>query len=494
MNILIRTDCSPQAGYGHFMRCLTLADQISKDGAKIEFLIENNSKKFIPEKIEAHGHRYRYVDEKSPTEDTIAKIKKISGDSEINWFILDHYEINSHLEKLAHQYCKNILTLDDAPKRKYFSSVLLDQNAGRTYDDYVDRIGENCTLLIGPTYALIRDEFRKKINIKNIPTSKIKISISLGGGNFPVIVEKLLKQLCFFSNNTKIEIHLITPERFEKIRKTDTVLNHKNISFFTHVNPPSMALLYRHSDILIGAGGISALERCITGTPSITLIIADNQRDGSKYLHKKKATIAIDTIKSEDWEKDLYKAINELSSRYCRLQMSKAAKEICDGHGASRVANALIRESIDCRFASESDAENIWKWRYNEKNHQFYIKSQVPDFSSHLHWIRQKLKYPNTDLLIIKSGKIDIAHTRLDYDVKNPKAAEVSICMNPRFKGRGLSLSALNSTINFARSKECKILLATIHQDNHASLKTFQSANFFETSRLETYIFMRLET
>ena len=38
MNIAFRTDATSRMGTGHFMRCLTLADALKKQGAQIRFV------------------------------------------------------------------------------------------------------------------------------------------------------------------------------------------------------------------------------------------------------------------------------------------------------------------------------------------------------------------------------------------------------------------------------------------------------------------------
>ena len=57
MRIAFRTDATKQIGIGHFMRCLTLADELKKKGARIRF-ISRNLPAHLRVKLDAKGVEY----------------------------------------------------------------------------------------------------------------------------------------------------------------------------------------------------------------------------------------------------------------------------------------------------------------------------------------------------------------------------------------------------------------------------------------------------
>jgi UDP-2,4-diacetamido-2,4,6-trideoxy-beta-L-altropyranose hydrolase len=57
MKIAFRTDVSNQIGTGHFMRCLTLADQLKKQGAQIHFICRDLPK-YLSEMLNAKDMEY----------------------------------------------------------------------------------------------------------------------------------------------------------------------------------------------------------------------------------------------------------------------------------------------------------------------------------------------------------------------------------------------------------------------------------------------------
>ena len=60
-----------------------------------------------------------------------------------------------------------------------------------------------------------------------------------------------------------------------------------------HIDARDMAGLIAAADIAIGAGGSSAWERSSLGLPSLTVIVADNQRENTAALAREGATLAI---------------------------------------------------------------------------------------------------------------------------------------------------------------------------------------------------------
>ena len=44
-NIVFRLDCNPKSGFGHFYRCLSIAQNINKNSYKVFFILNFESKK-----------------------------------------------------------------------------------------------------------------------------------------------------------------------------------------------------------------------------------------------------------------------------------------------------------------------------------------------------------------------------------------------------------------------------------------------------------------
>jgi spore coat polysaccharide biosynthesis predicted glycosyltransferase SpsG len=109
-----------------------------------------------------------------------------------------------------------------------------------------------------------------------------------------------------------------------------------------HVDAQDMPALTAAADFAIGAGGSSSWERCCLGLPSITLVLADNQRANALALEAAGATLALEAG-AADFGDTLRAAVGSLVQDGDRRQaMSRAAAALCDGAGADRVAERLL--------------------------------------------------------------------------------------------------------------------------------------------------------
>ena len=175
--IAFRTDASDQIGTGHFMRCLTLADGLKQRGAQICFVSCH-----LPEQLRsilvAKGHEFVLLDSVqnalaldelahahwlggTQAEDAADTIRALS-DRILDWLVVDHYALDFRWESALRQTAKKIMVIDDIADRQHDCDVLLDQNF---YADmqtrYTGKVPSHCRLLLGPRYALLRDEFRQ---------------------------------------------------------------------------------------------------------------------------------------------------------------------------------------------------------------------------------------------------------------------------------------------------------------------------------------------
>lgn len=89
------------------------------------------------------------------------------------------------------------------------------------------------------------------------------------------------------------------------------------------------------ADVAICSGGQTSLEAAATGTPSITLSLAENQAPNTRLLQELGVTTAIDPDDEEGLATALLHLVHDPTRR---RQASERARACVDGYGAFRVA------------------------------------------------------------------------------------------------------------------------------------------------------------
>lgn len=290
MKIVIRTDASNAIGSGHVMRCLTLANQLKNVGFTIIFICRKfpgnsishiRNQGFLVEELQDYGAQdhWSWIKENWELDAEETQNVILRFNTPVKMIIIDHYSIDSKWENRIRQHVKKIMVVDDLADRHHDCDLLLDQNYYINMQDRYDTLlPEACTKLLGPNYVLIRDEFLNS-NTKEISRNgHIERILIFFGGSDPT--GETLKTLKSLSNLNMPEVYLdvvVGESNPQKLKIQDFCRKIPTVTFHVQVN--NMAELMMQADLAIGAGGSNMWERCILALPSMSIIVANNQKE-----------------------------------------------------------------------------------------------------------------------------------------------------------------------------------------------------------------------
>ena len=354
MNIAFRVDASSQIGTGHFMRCLTLADVLSQRGAQIRFIslhllehlqglllnrgyefmmLESQANENVDDLVHSHwlGTTQQYDADEA---------LQLLSDRIWDWLVVDHYALDARWESKLRQIVKNILVIDDIADRLHDCDILLDQNYYADMDSrYTGKVPTDCRLLLGPHYALLRDEFRQwrqQVKPRTGPVKKILVFFGgVDADNFTGLTIEALAGL----GSCGLQIDVVIGAQHPYREQIESACSEYMFSCYVQTN--RMAEFMAKADLAIGAGGSATWERCCLGLPAIVFSLADNQRDIVKGLDLIGAGQYIDSqlvansLALNDDILELIKNKNHLKS------LSAKAYATTDGEGVDRVCAAL---------------------------------------------------------------------------------------------------------------------------------------------------------
>lgn len=288
--IIFRVDSSTQIGSGHLMRCLTLANQLKTKAeiyfisrnlvGNLNYLIAQNGFKCIELLPANDRNNVLYGYEKWLTvkqEQDAKEVKEILKNLDAELLVVDSYGMDETWEKTIRPYVKKIMVIDDLANRRHDCDILLDQNY---YVDMNNRynglVNSKCKLLLGPTYALLREEFyieKKKQRQRN---GRIKnILVFFGGSDLTNETMKTLRALVAL-NREDITVNVVvgSSNQYKEVVK-EFCNKYKWMHYYCQIN--NMAEMMNQADLAIGAGGTTTWERCFLGLPAIVITVAENQ-------------------------------------------------------------------------------------------------------------------------------------------------------------------------------------------------------------------------
>ncbi len=342
MQIFVRVDSGTNMGTGHVIRCITLAMQLRKMKFKVEFItkkLDGNVSELIKKNgFKAHYLERRITTKKSTNADSKQTINVIRKNSKIPpILIIDHYKLDIRWERELRKFVKKIIVIDDLADRKHDCDLLIDQNF---YDNLENRynklVAKKAVKLLGPKYAMLRNEFlvfRKKVQVRK---EFKKLLISFGGTDPTNETKKVVSSIKILKNKRLKKVYVVMGgTNKNKIKKLcDSIPN-----VILHYNVKNIAKLMHKSDFAIGAGGSTIWERMCLGLPTYVSTVATHQEETTNALGREKYLINIGRARSISQKK--YAEILDNMNEKELKKVSLNSQKMVDGKGTVRVANNI---------------------------------------------------------------------------------------------------------------------------------------------------------
>ena len=100
--------------------------------------------------------------------------------------------------------------------------------------------------------------------------------------------------------------------------------------------PGGLASVLAAADLVVSAGGVTMLEACVLGRPTVAVAVAENQRAAVRALGAGGAVAVAELATALDTTVRLIDADSE------RAALGEIARATVDGRGAERVAAAIV--------------------------------------------------------------------------------------------------------------------------------------------------------
>ncbi|WP_030130525.1 UDP-2,4-diacetamido-2,4,6-trideoxy-beta-L-altropyranose hydrolase [Pseudomonas sp. QTF5] len=488
MRVLIRADASPTIGSGHIARCLTLARVLRKQGAHVAFacrvLPGHRLDSLQAEDFETFALPERYPDEDPeqaiesmlPWQADIAALgQALESHPAFDWIIVDHYGLDHHWQTAARRWAARIAAVDDLATRQYSVDLLLNQNLSGVPQAYVSLLTPDCQTLLGPRFALLRDEFCcPAIEIK--PRAR-RVLVNFGGFDAAMQTHHAMLALADFH---ELEVDFVAGADNPALEQMQGLVDYRP-NWRLHSFVSDFYRLMTEVDLFIGAGGGTSWERAAMGLPTICIAVSNNQQANGEVMATSGAHVFLGNREQVSVEQ-LRQAIGfVVGNQGIRQSLAERSRQLVDGRGALRVAAALAGAVLQVRQASQDDAQLLFDGRNAEAVRRWSLDTHVIDWQRHQAWVAASLSNPRRLLLIAEADDGPVGVLRYDLDEAR---AEVSIYL---FEGRfglgwGRALLARGEAFVTAHWPRLEAITAQVLPANQASLKVFREAGFTQSA------------
>jgi UDP-2,4-diacetamido-2,4,6-trideoxy-beta-L-altropyranose hydrolase len=206
---------------------------------------------------------------------------------------------------------------------------------------YTSKVPSHCALLMGPRYALLRDEFRQlheQVRPRKGPVKRILVFF--GGVDVDNYTGRAIEALTGIGeSNLHIDVVIGAQHPCKEQIEAECALR----GFICHIQTDKMAELMATADLAIGAGGSAAWERCCLGLPALLVALAENQIDIAKGLDLYGASVYVGTLEMASPQVLRSETVNLLSALNRFKALSENAYSLVDGLGIDRV-----RQEMSC--------------------------------------------------------------------------------------------------------------------------------------------------
>lgn len=327
--IVFRVDGNSTIGMGHVMRCLSLADELRDRDYHVFFVVSDNC---VTELIQKRGYEiYSLNSCWSNYSDKVDELINYAIEKNASWLITDSYYAKEPYFKALSKFRLAGITEDHPDSTEIKVDLFINYNIYMNDHPNTYPIKNYC---LGSKFALLRKAFK---GVSNKHGENILI---LTGGsdslNIATLISRALMKNAGCSNKIMVVSGSLNPNLKDLTSLSD------QITVFIDVE--DMASIMMDASIAISAGGSTLYELAACGVPTITYTFTDNQIENVTTFSKMNIMPYAGDFR---FDKDVVlERIINLVSRYCseneiRTDVSDRMRCVCDGFGASRVADII---------------------------------------------------------------------------------------------------------------------------------------------------------
>ena len=336
----LRCDAGPRTGVGHLVRCVALAEELTRRDVDVCFLSDLGGLSWPRHLLESRGLSW------TPAPGTVDALVAAAEGRDLDAVVLDSYDLPPGTGAALRADRRAVLAIVDGDLRDQVADLYVDQNLDA--ENVSPPLPPGAERLAGLPYALIREAVRRLRPAQPRPsraTGSPKVVCFFGGTDAyraaPTIARLLVDTaapcdatVVAADDGLRAELAALpvrTGQRIEVIAPTD-----------------ELPALLADADLAVSASGTSTWELLCLGVPSALVWVVDNQQAGYQRTVARRLAVGLGHLAGlADGGPDRHAAVAALRGLLTdadgRADLGRRAWHAVDGRGVQRVADELLR-------------------------------------------------------------------------------------------------------------------------------------------------------
>ena len=337
MKFLFRTNASAKIGFGHLTRCRALAMALRQRGHRC--MVVGPQSDCIKQGDGAIFDEWLPDSQWPSSHEAALSTIGIANRYKADWLVLDDYRVDESYQLAVREAGIKWLQFDAAASMPLWADIIINANPAIKAADYTSVLcNREAHLLLGPSYAVVRQDFFYSKPPATFRWPAKKILVTFGGGDDRGLIEFVLSSLVPLTEGDVqfVVISGLANPNNDRLKFLANSFGQGRVSL--HIDPNPIAPLFASCDLAVMAGGTSTYEAACSGVPMILVSIAGNQIPQSKAWADLNAAVYLGDHLNVSRQTLEYSFRNILhNSNQCNALASRA-RHLCDGMGSHRVA------------------------------------------------------------------------------------------------------------------------------------------------------------
>jgi spore coat polysaccharide biosynthesis predicted glycosyltransferase SpsG len=292
------------------------------------------------DRIDQWSDSVRVLETSPGSREDATRTTTIAADCDAEWVVVDGPHFDADYLELVNRGSSNVLLVDDMGERDHYGTdLVLNQNLHADEAMYADRESDT-ELLLGPDYALFRNEFLDWLDWSPDATNEPETLLVTLGGSDPddatgTVVEALDRV------GADLETQVIVGAANDSLPDLIDLAEDVDQPICFEQNVTDMATQMARADLAVSSGGTTCWELAYMGVPTVVGTIAPVEKYLVTGLQDIRLFSHVGDFASASSTKIATLITRLIKDESYRVGMSNHGQDIIDGYGRQRTIGAM---------------------------------------------------------------------------------------------------------------------------------------------------------